>query len=102
MAFRSSPINKDIRGTSSLVSGKHTQLSMEDQFSILSILPNHHKWPWKEVVKSLRFEQRLSSTRRYYPGSPRNRIIQAFCFRDDFREICIQCVKNILGICFHS
>ena len=102
MAFRSSPTNKDKTGTSSLVSKKHTQLSMEDQFSVLSLLPNHHKWQWNKFVKSLRFEQRLSSTSRYYPGSPRNRIIQAFCFRDDFREICNQCVKNILGISWHS
>ena len=100
MVFRSNPSKKDkIKiGRSSLVSEELIQLSIEDQFSVLSFLPNHHKWQWKNVVKSVRLKQRLSSKRRYFPGSPRNRIIQAFSFRDDFMEICNQCVRNILGI----
>ena len=100
MVFRSNPLKKDKvqRGRSSLVSEGLTQLTMEDQFSVFLLLPNHHKWQWNDVVKSVKLKQRLSSTFPCFPGSPRNRIIQACCFKDDFLEIGNQCVRNILGI----
>ena len=100
MVFRSNTSKKDkIQiGRSSLSSEELTQLPMEYQFSVLSLLPNYQKWQWKDVVKSVKLKQQLSSTCRYFPGSPRIRIIQAFCFRDDFMEICNQGVRNILGI----
>ena len=70
---------------------------MEDQFSVLSLLPNHHKWQRKGIVKSVRLKRWLSLRCRYFLESPRNRIIQAFCFTDDFMEILNPCVRNTLG-----
>ena len=34
---------------------------------------------------------------RYYPGSPRNRIIQACCYRDDSEVIARDCLYNIFA-----
>ena len=53
-------------------------LSLKDQFLLLSSLPNHHKWPWIPEVKKLevKFCQRFSSSCFRYPASPRNRVLQ--------------------------
>ena len=57
-------------------------LSIEQQFALISSIPNFHKWSWNEVTKKeeIKFEQRLSTCCRYFPGSPRNRILQVSCF----------------------
>ena len=73
-------------------------LSLEDQFRVLTSLPNYHRWNWVKPITQLKFEQRFSTCSKYYPASPRNRIIQAWCFRDHPSEIINSCIRNILGI----
>ena len=54
-------------------------LSMEDQFYVLTSIPNLHKWPWyddRNKKTEIRFEQRFSTSCSRYPASPRNRILQ--------------------------
>ncbi|XP_057315666.1 uncharacterized protein LOC130656767 [Hydractinia symbiolongicarpus] len=78
-------------------------LSLEEQLNILSSIPNHHKWMWPgKKVHSLRFEQRFSNSSRWFPGSPRSRIIQAI-YNDDETSVVIPCLQNILGekVCFN-
>ena len=94
MNYRSNPSNIN---NYSVWSQLPEQLSIEDQFALLSSLPNYHKWLWGVPVKVLRFEQKLSTSCRYYPGSPRNRIIQACCFRNESLEIVRACLFNVLG-----
>nr|XP_047127569.1 uncharacterized protein LOC105848429 [Hydra vulgaris] len=72
--------------------------SLENQFSLLSDLPNHHKWMWDKLVKILRYELKFSTTCRYFPGSPRNRILQAFFYRNNYVNIKRSCLKNIFNI----
>ena len=57
-------------------------LNIEQQFALISSIPNFHKWSWNEVTKKeeIKFEQRLSTCCRYFPGSPRNRILQVIYF----------------------
>lgn len=43
----------------------------------------------------LTHKQKFSSASRRYPGSPRNRIIQACCFRDHPDDIVYDCLFNI-------
>lgn len=72
---------------------------MEEQFAIISSLPNNHKWKWNQnaTSKQFKFEQKFSCSSKYYPGSPRNRILQACCFRDDPENIVVACLENICG-----
>ena len=46
------------------------QLTVEQQLEILNSLPNFYKWKWCDKVQNLRFEERLPSTCRVFPGSP--------------------------------
>ena len=72
-------------------------LTIQDQFKVLSDLPNYHKWRWYgENQKDIRFEQ-FSSCCSRYPGSPRNRIIQAIVYRQDFHLLVYSVLKNIFG-----
>lgn len=69
----------------------------------LSALPNHHKWVWPgKKYNSIKFEQHFSTSIRWSPGSPRNRIIQSIFSRDDSDELVRCCLKNVLGekVCF--
>ncbi|XP_065683138.1 uncharacterized protein LOC105847137 isoform X2 [Hydra vulgaris] len=72
--------------------------SLENQFSLLSDLPNHHKWMWDKLVKILRYEQKFSTSCRYFPGSPRNRILQAIFYQNNYVNIIRSCLKNIFNI----
>ena len=69
-------------------------LDMSQQQKILSCLPNHHKWPFPDV-KGLKHEQRFSSSTRRYPGSPRNRFVQAWNSRSDPYHIIYDILFNI-------
>ena len=72
--------------------------TIENQFSLLSDLPNHHKWMWDKLTKILRFEQKFSTSCRYFPGSPRNRILQALFYRNNSIDIIKSCLKNTFNI----
>ncbi|XP_057301689.1 uncharacterized protein LOC130636098 [Hydractinia symbiolongicarpus] len=72
-------------------------ISLNDQFSIISSLSNHHRWDWPASSLQLKYEQRFSTSMKYYPGSPRNRIIQAWCYRNDPGNIIDACLNNLFG-----
>ena len=72
-------------------------LSLEQQFGLITSIPNFHKWPWNTLKKKIeiKFEQRLSTCCRYFPGSPRNRILQVTLFSPQvviFCDICDFCL----------
>ncbi|XP_065681366.1 uncharacterized protein LOC136095076 [Hydra vulgaris] len=71
---------------------------LEDQFRILSDIPIHHKWKWDKPVKILRHEQKFSNSCKYFPGSPRNRILQASIYRVGSESIILSLFKNVFGI----
>ena len=57
------------------------ELNLEEQFYVISSIPNYHFWSWDhKLTVEVKFEQRLSTCLRYKPASPRNRIIQVFWF----------------------
>lgn len=80
-----------------------TDLDLSTQFKILCSLPNHHKWNWQEPTHRYvhtKFEQRFSTSMRYYPGSPRNRLINVIAEpRELSNETILRVLKSILGIC---
>lgn len=72
--------------------------SLTEQFEVLSTIPNYHKWAWpSEKSHSVKFEQRFLTSSRHYPGSPRNRIMQALIYRREAKRIIQQCLLNIDG-----
>ncbi|XP_057302291.1 uncharacterized protein LOC130636556 isoform X1 [Hydractinia symbiolongicarpus] len=76
-------------------------LSLEEQLMFLSSIPNFHKWIWYgKNNNAIKFEQRFSISSRWFPGSPRSRIIQAMYNGQD--NVVIACLKTILGekVCF--
>ena len=74
------------------------EMNISNQFKFMSTIPNYHKWCWEgEKNSQLKNEQRFSSCCTRYPGSPRNRIIQALCFRDESHLIVFAVVKCIVG-----
>ena len=74
------------------------EMNISNQFKFMSTIPNYHKWSWEgEKNSQLNNEQRFSSCCTRYPGSPRNRIIQALCFRDESHLIVFAVVKCIVG-----
>lgn len=96
MIFRSNPVTMP---TTILWTDSASLLSISNQFDYLSTIPNFHKWCWDGVdPKVIRLEQRFPTSLRYFPASPRNKIIQAFCFRSDFGSIVHSCLLNILGL----
>ena len=73
-------------------------LTIEEQYQYISAIPNYHKWVWEcEKDRGLMVEQRFSSACSRYPGSPRNRIVQAIAFRMDSDLIVFSIVKHLLG-----
>ena len=72
-------------------------LSLKTQFSIINAIPNFHKYPWEKLVKYLKHEQRVPTTTRVYPGSPRHRIIQAATFRQNSVSIIHDVLMNYAG-----
>ena len=77
-----------------------TTLSLTGQFRVISSIPNYHRWCWPNInsKSQFKYEQRFSTSCKYYPGSPRNRIVQAWCYRDDPLPIINACIRNILGV----
>ena len=74
------------------------EMNISNKFKFMSTIPNYHKWSWEgEKNSQLKNEQRFSSCCTRYPGSPRNRIIQALCFRDESHLIVFAVVKCIVG-----
>ena len=70
---------------------------ISNQFKYLSTIPNFHRWSWENENAQFKLEQRFSSCCSRYPGSPRNRIIQATCFRQECHLIVfsvIQCLVD--------
>ena len=74
-----------------------TVLSLEEQFFLISSIPNNHKWLWSNPLPFLKFEQKFTTSKRYFPGSPRNRIIQYFHDRENYQDIFIDVLKNVIG-----
>ena len=73
-------------------------LTIEEQYQYISAIPSHHKWVWEcQKDHGLMVEQRFSSSCSRYPGSPRNRIVQATVFRMDCDLIVFSIVKHLLG-----
>ena len=69
-----------------------------DQWRYMSTIPNYHKWFWKfEKNAGITYEERFSSSCKRYPGSPRNRIIQAISFRTEYHLVVFAEIKTILG-----
>ena len=69
----------------------------------MNSIPNHHNWNWtpseKASKQQLKFEMRFSSSNRYYPGSPRNRLINAIaCPREVSETLILTTLHSILGI----
>ena len=69
-------------------------LSLDEQQALLMTLPNHHKWPFLNS-RETKYDQQFSNSRRRYPGSPRNRIIQAWFFREEPFEIIHDVLVNL-------
>ena len=73
-------------------------LTIEGQYQYLSAIPNYHKWVWEcEKDCGLMVEQRFSSSCSHYPGSLKNRYVQAIAFRMDCHLIVFLIVKHLLG-----
>ena len=96
--YRSNP-KKDVELSLFSMVEENKTLSIEDQMFMLTSIPNHHKWLWPgEKFYHLKFEQRFSNCSRYFPGSPRNRIIQACSHRENASEIITSCLNNVIGV----
>ncbi|XP_065674194.1 uncharacterized protein LOC136091139 [Hydra vulgaris] len=73
-------------------------LTLEEQIYILTSIPNDHFWSWcNQISTNVKFEQRLPTCTRYFPASPRNRIIQACCYREDPGKIVLAVLEVLLG-----
>ena len=96
MVYRSNPVRSN--ETTDIWKETDGNLSILEQSKILSSVPNYHQWDWpNEKQHCLKFEQRLPSCNQRFPGSPRNRIIQAIYYRKDPALIVYQCLKNVAG-----
>jgi len=99
MSYRSNPSAKSF--SVSITEPMEGMLSLENQFILISSLPNNHKWDWPSESnnRNVKFEQRFSTSTRRYPSSPRNRIIQAMIYRTDPWNIISDCLYNIFIGC---
>ena len=93
------PLDTKTFASSALFLGEEVNLSLSAQFQCISLIPNYHKWPWNLKGKSvhLRFVQKFSTSCRYYPGSPRNRILQAMMYRENDVTITTAILENLSG-----
>ena len=84
---------------SSIFKTTGNDLNLQEQFKVLNNIPNFHKWQWEPNGKpvKIKYEQKFSDVFRYYPGSPRNRITQGCCYRDDSEVIARDCLYNIFA-----
>ena len=76
---------------------------LQSKFCLLNSIPNHHKWNWTPCEKAskqqLTFEIRFSSSNRYYPGSPKNCLINAIaCPREVSETLILTTLHSLLGI----
>jgi len=94
--YRVNPSDQLIKAT--IWDAVDEELTLEEQFRLISTLPNYHKWNWGEHVVKIKSYQKLSNSCRAYPTSPRNRILQACCFRPESRKIVSSCLQNIRGL----
>ncbi|XP_047144680.2 uncharacterized protein LOC124818179 [Hydra vulgaris] len=73
-------------------------LTLEEQIYILTSIPNDHFWSWSnQISTNIKFEQRLPTCVRYFAASPRNRIIQACCYREDPGKIVSAVLEVLMG-----
>jgi len=73
-------------------------MTMEEQFNIMSSIPNYHKWDWGKNINGIKFAQKFSNCTRYHPASPRNRIVEACCHRNDSFNIVKGCLQRLRGV----
>lgn len=73
------------------------ELTLEHQFFLLSCLPNFQNQKWDKHVNITRFCQQFPNSCRFYAGSSRNHIIQAFFFKEESESVIKLCVKIIMG-----
>lgn len=90
-------LNYPVQNKIDLKTDTHGILSLVQQQRYINSLPNHHKWPFPGVDSSkLKYEQRFSTSTRYHPGSPRNRILQAWShYRQDSDDVIFDVLYNI-------
>ena len=90
-------LNFPVQDKIDLKTGTSGILSLAQQQRYINSLPNHHKWPFPGVNSSyLKYEQRFSTSSRYPPGSPRNRIIQSWTnYREDSDDVIFDVLYNI-------
>ena len=73
-------------------------LTIEEQHQYLPAVTNYRKWVREcEKDRGLMVGQRFSSSCPRYPGSSRNRIVQAISFRIDCHLTVFSIVKRLLG-----
>ena len=80
--------------TSSISEG----LSLQEQIDVLAMLPNYHKWQWGDQPEDVKMEQRFSSSSRYFPGSPRKRIVNAIVVGEERVQMILDTLQQLLGI----
>ncbi|XP_066914930.1 uncharacterized protein [Clytia hemisphaerica] len=77
-----------------------SSLDFREQLEMICSIPNFYKWLWtlddpsKQQVK---FEQKFSSSTRYLPGSPRNRIVHAVALNGSEHNV-ITALNTMLNI----
>lgn len=71
---------------------------LSQQFQMLNSISNFHFWPWSgNVRRQVLLQERLPNTTRFYPGSPRHRILQAIHYRPNAAKIVFDVLMNITG-----
>ena len=74
--------------------------SFKEQLCFINSLPNYHRWLWDisdPVKQQVKFEQKFPLSTRYPPGSPRNRIINAY-MKEQGEQIVVHTLRVLLGI----
>lgn len=75
-------------------------LEVEQQLRLICMLPNFSKWLWNledPSKQQIKFPQKFSTSSRWGPGSPRNRIINAVV-RNAKKDIVIEALHTMLSI----
>lgn len=93
--FRSNPTATVVK---SIWDVTDPSISLECQYELISSISNYHKWDLGNDNNGVKFAQRFPDCCRYHPGSPRNKIIQACCFRVDSYKIVKSCFEILQGL----
>lgn len=94
--YRSNPTSTTVNNIPSILEKQQQEMSLHQQHMILNQIPNLHKWPWNNTsILNITHPQKFSISSRRYPGSPRNRILQAKRFREACDDIVIDCLQNV-------